>query len=130
MTDLGRHGFLRTSPYIGLATFGATILRPARARAADRAALQMSWPKSVPYAGIFIAAGDTLANRDDHVRQMLRAEIRGYQNFVQDIDLAVDLTVGKYAVDQGLDRAERGLQAEPQRVLPVRSDTTANWCSG
>ncbi len=55
MTDFSRRSFLRTSTYLGLASFGATVLRPVRARAADSAALQMGWLKSVQYAGSFIA---------------------------------------------------------------------------
>ena len=78
------------------------------------------------FSGIYIATGSTLAGQRDLVRRMLRAEILGWQDFVQDIDYAVDLTVDKYAADQGLNRDQQRLQAEAQLGLLVTPDTTAN----
>ncbi len=78
------------------------------------------------FSGIYIATGSTLGSQGDLVRRMLRAEIRGWQDFVQDIDYAVDLTVDNYAADQGLNREQQRLQAEAQLSLLVTPDTTAN----
>lgn len=78
------------------------------------------------FSGIYIATGSTLDSQRDLVRRMLRAEIRGWQDFVQDIDYAVDLTVDKYAADQGLNRDQQRLQAEAQLDLLVTPDTTVN----
>ena len=78
------------------------------------------------FSGIYIATGRTLAAQGDLVRRMLRAEILGWQDFVQDIDYAVDLTVNKYAADQGLNPDQQRLQAEAQLDLLVTPDTVAN----
>lgn len=84
------------------------------------------------FSGIYIATGSTLAGQRDLIRRMLRAEIRGWQDFVQDIDYAVALTVDKYAADQGLSPEQQRLQAEAQLDLLVTPDTTENglfWMS-
>ncbi|RYH11315.1 ABC transporter substrate-binding protein [Tropicimonas sp. IMCC6043] len=84
------------------------------------------------FSGIYIATEDTLAARGDLVRRLLRAEIRGWQDFVEDIDYATQLTVEKYAVDQGLDPAQQRLQAQAQLDLLVTPETEANglfWMS-
>ena len=55
MNAPSRRKFLQTSSLAGLATLGASVSLPTAARAADAAALQMGWLKSVQYAGSFIA---------------------------------------------------------------------------
>jgi NitT/TauT family transport system substrate-binding protein len=84
------------------------------------------------FSGIYIATGETLEAKGDLVRRLLRAEIRGWQDFVNDIDLAVDLTVNKYAADQGLNPEQQRLQAQAQLDLLVTPDTATNglfWMS-
>jgi ABC-type nitrate/sulfonate/bicarbonate transport system substrate-binding protein len=84
------------------------------------------------FSGIYISTGGTLDTQSDLVRRMLRAEIRGWQDFVRDVDFAVDLTVDKYAADQGLSRDQQMLQARAQLDLLITPDTTANglfWMS-
>lgn len=84
------------------------------------------------FSGIYISAGSTLDTFGDLVRRMMRAEIRGWQDFVEDIEYAVDLTVDKYAADQGLNRDQQLLQAQAQLDLLVTPETTANglfWMS-
>ena len=84
------------------------------------------------FSGIYISTAGTLGSQGDLVRRMLRAEIRGWQDFVQDIEYAVDLTVDKYAADQGLSRDQQLLQARAQLDLLITPDTAANglfWMS-
>ena len=84
------------------------------------------------FSGIYISTAGTLGSQGDLVRRMLRAEIRGWQDFVEDVEYAVDLTVDKYAADQGLNRDQQLLQARAQLDLLVTADTTANglfWMS-
>jgi ABC-type nitrate/sulfonate/bicarbonate transport system substrate-binding protein len=77
------------------------------------------------FSGIYIATADTLETRRDEVVRLLRAEIRGWQDFVDDIDYATRLTVEKYAVDQGLNPEQQKLQAQAQLDLLVTPDTIA-----
>jgi NitT/TauT family transport system substrate-binding protein len=84
------------------------------------------------FSGIYISTRSTLESQRDIVRRMMRAEIRGWQDFVKDVAYAVDLTVDKYAVDQGLNRDQQMLQAQAQLDLLVTPETTANglfWMS-
>ncbi|MHA3980973.1 ABC transporter substrate-binding protein [Halovulum sp. GXIMD14794] len=84
------------------------------------------------FSGIYISTGATLDSQGELVRRIMRAEIRGWQDFVADIEYAVDLTVDKYAVDQGLNRDQQMLQAQAQLDLLVTPETTANglfWMS-
>lgn len=78
------------------------------------------------FAGIFIVTEETLAAKHDQIIKLLRAEIRGWQDFVKDIDYATKLTVEKYAADQGLDPAQQALQAKAQLDLLVTPDTEAH----
>jgi NitT/TauT family transport system substrate-binding protein len=78
------------------------------------------------FSGIFITTKETMDRKRDQVVRLLRAEIRGWQDFVSDIDYATKLTIEKYAADQGLDAAQQKLQAEAQRGLLVTPDTQAH----
>jgi NitT/TauT family transport system substrate-binding protein len=78
------------------------------------------------FSGIYIVTGETLESRRDEVVRLLRAEIRGWQDFVDDIDYATRLTVEKYAVDQGLNPEQQRLQAQAQLDLLVTADTDEN----
>jgi len=85
------------------------------------------------FSGIYIATADALETRRDEIMRLLRAEIRGWQDFVEDIDYATTLTVEKYAVDQGLNPEQQRLQAEAQLDLLVTADTKAHglfWMTG
>lgn len=78
------------------------------------------------FSGIYIATQDTLDSRRDDVVRLLRADIRGWQDFVEDIDYATMLTVEKYAADQGLNPEQQRLQAQAQLGLLVTPDTEAH----
>jgi NitT/TauT family transport system substrate-binding protein len=84
------------------------------------------------FSGIYIVTADALENRRDEIVRLLRAEIRGWQDFVDDIDYATRLTVEKYAVDQGLNPEQQKLQAQAQLDLLLTPETAANglfWMS-
>ena len=78
------------------------------------------------FSGIFIATQDSLDNKHDLLVRLLRADIRGWQDWVEDIDYAVDLTVNKYARDLNLDPEQQKLQAQAQLNLLVTPDTEAH----
>ena len=78
------------------------------------------------FSGIYIVTADALEARRDEIVRLLRAEIRGWQDFVEDIEYATKLTVEKYAADQGLDPEQQRLQAEAQLDLLVTPETVAN----
>lgn len=78
------------------------------------------------FSGIYIVTGETLESQRGDVVRLLRAEIRGWQDFVDDIDYATRLTVEKYAADQGLNPEQQRLQAQAQLDLLVTPDTEAN----
>ncbi|MCW5714751.1 MAG: ABC transporter substrate-binding protein [Bauldia sp.] len=78
------------------------------------------------FSGIYIALEESLTERRDLLLRLLRAEIRGWQDFTDDIPYAVDLTVNKYAADQGLNPDQQLLQGEAQRGLLVTPDTEAH----
>lgn len=75
------------------------------------------------FAGIYIALEDSIENKRDLLLRLLRADIRGWQDFTQDIPYAVDLTVNKYAADQGLDPEHQLLQGQAQLELLVTPET-------
>ncbi|MBM9594473.1 ABC transporter substrate-binding protein [Roseitranquillus sediminis] len=84
------------------------------------------------FSGIYIVTGDALENRRDEIVRLLRAEIRGWQDFLDDIEYATRLTVEKYAADQGLNPEQQKLQAQAQLDLLVTPETAANglfWMS-
>jgi NitT/TauT family transport system substrate-binding protein len=78
------------------------------------------------FSGIYIATQDALDTKRDLLVRLMRADIKGWQDFVADIDYAIDLTVNKYAADQGLNPEQQRLQAEAQLGLLVTPDTEAH----
>lgn len=80
------------------------------------------------FAGVNMVLEDTLADPDqrDLTKRLFRADLRGWHDWVDDLQYAVDLTVDKYAADQDLDPEQQLLQAEAQRALLVTPETEAN----
>ena len=78
------------------------------------------------FSGVYIATQESLETKRDLLVRLLRAEIRGWQDFVADTDYATALTVDKYAADQGLNPEQQKLQAKAQLGLLVTPDTEAN----
>jgi len=64
----------------------------------------------------YIATTDSIANKRDQVMGMLRAEIKGWQDFKADTAAAAELTVARFP-DLGLDIEQQKLQAEKQLEL-------------
>lgn len=77
------------------------------------------------YAQVYVVQRSTLEDADgrDRVARFLRAEIKGWTDFVDDVQHAVDLTVDKYAVDGGLSATQQLAQATLQLDLLNSADT-------
>lgn len=84
------------------------------------------------YAQVYVVTRDTLENNRDAVLGFLRGEIKGWQDYVADPTLAVELTVNKYGADGGLTIEAQTKQAERQLdilVTPTTREHGLLWMS-
>jgi len=86
------------------------------------------------YAQVYVVQRATLEDDGarNRVASFLRAEIKGWTDFVDDVPHAVDLTVNTYAVDGGLSATQQLAQATLQLDLLNSPDTDAHgllWIS-
>lgn len=86
------------------------------------------------YAQVYVVQRETLENEEsrDKIERFLRAELKGWNDSVSDVQKAVDLTVNEYAVDGGLSADQQLAQATLQLDLLSSPDTEANgllWIS-
>jgi ABC-type nitrate/sulfonate/bicarbonate transport system substrate-binding protein len=86
------------------------------------------------YAQVYVVQRKSLKDEKSRARieHFLRAELKGWNDYVNDIPTAVDLTVNKYAKDGGLSPEQQLAQATLQRDLLNSPDTEANgllWLS-
>lgn len=86
------------------------------------------------YAQVYAVRRETLEDDEarDRITRFLRAEIKGWDDFVDDVQHAVDLTVDKYAKDGGLSPTQQLAQATLQLDLMSSPDTEAHgllWIS-
>jgi NitT/TauT family transport system substrate-binding protein len=75
------------------------------------------------FSGVMMVLEKSMEEKHEEITRLLRAEIKGWQDFVSDIQYATDITVQKYAADQNLDPAQQLKQAEAQLSLLVTQDT-------
>ncbi|MGO4247640.1 ABC transporter substrate-binding protein [Paenarthrobacter sp. RAF54_2] len=86
------------------------------------------------YAQVYVVQRKSLKDDKsrDRIERFLRAELKGWKDYVKDIPMAVDLTVNKYAKDGGLSAEQQRAQATLQLDLLNSPDTAANgllWLS-
>ena len=84
------------------------------------------------FSGVAMVLESSIAERPDEVKRLLRAELRGWRDFVADPGYATDLTINKYAADQDLNPEQQRLQADAQVTLLVTPETEENglfWMS-
>lgn len=86
------------------------------------------------YAQVYVVQRETLEDEAsrDRIERFLRAELKGWNDYVDDVQGAVDLTVNEYAADGGLSPEQQLAQAKLQLDLLHSSDTEANgllWIS-
>lgn len=86
------------------------------------------------YAQVYVVQRDSLKDEKsrDRIERFLRAELKGWSDYVKDIPMAVDLTVNNYAKDGGLSPEQQLAQATLQLDLLKSPDTDANgllWLS-
>jgi ABC-type nitrate/sulfonate/bicarbonate transport system substrate-binding protein len=86
------------------------------------------------YAQVYAVRRESLEDPEakDRITRFLRAEIKGWNDYVDDVQHAVDLTVNKYAADGGLSESQQLAQANLQLDLLESPDTDANgllWLS-
>lgn len=84
------------------------------------------------YAQAYAVTRETLEERRDMVVSFLRAEILGWQDYVEDPAPAVDLAVNEYGSGGGLSESQQTAQAERQMDLLITPETEANgllWIS-
>jgi ABC-type nitrate/sulfonate/bicarbonate transport system substrate-binding protein len=77
------------------------------------------------HAQTYIVTEDTLAARRADIVRMLRADARGWGDYVADPGAAAALTVARFP-DLGLDARAQRLQAERQAPLMVSAETEAH----
>jgi ABC-type nitrate/sulfonate/bicarbonate transport system substrate-binding protein len=78
------------------------------------------------FSGVNMVLASSLTSKRDEIVRLLRAEVRGWKDMVADVQYATDLTVTKYAADQGLNAQQQLRQAQAQRALIVTPETQAN----
>jgi ABC-type nitrate/sulfonate/bicarbonate transport system substrate-binding protein len=78
------------------------------------------------FAQAYFVRRDTLETRRDDIVAFLRAEARGLQYMLANVDEAVDLTVNVYAADGGLKAEETARQIALLQDLIVTDETKAN----
>jgi NitT/TauT family transport system substrate-binding protein len=80
------------------------------------------------FAGVNMVLEETLNDPEkrDLTKRLFKADLRGWHDWVDDIQYATDITVNKYAADQDLNPEQQFLQAEAQRDLLVTPETEAN----
>jgi ABC-type nitrate/sulfonate/bicarbonate transport system substrate-binding protein len=86
------------------------------------------------YAQVYVVQRESLEDEKsrDRIERFLRAELKGWNDSVDDVQKAVDLTVNDYAVDGGLSATQQLAQATLQLDLLNSPDTEANgllWIS-
>lgn len=73
-------------------------------------------------AEVYAVTESTLANKHDDLVSFMKAEVQGWQDFADDLELAVSLTLDKYAKGTGLDREEQLEQAKIFKDIMVTGD--------
>jgi len=84
------------------------------------------------YAQVYVVTREALETKRDAIEGFLRAEIKGWQDYVADPTEAVDLTVNDYGKDGGLTIEEQTKQAERQMdilVTPTTQEHGLLWMS-
>lgn len=86
------------------------------------------------YAQVYVVQRETLEDEAgrDRIERFLRAELKGWNDYVDDVQAAVDLTVNEYAADGGLSPEQQLAQATLQLDLLLSPDTEENgllWIS-
>ncbi len=78
------------------------------------------------YAQVYVVTRDTLETKRDAIIGFLTAEIKGWQDFVADPTLAVELAVNEYGADTGLTIEAQTKQAIRQYDILITPVTEAN----
>ncbi|WP_448060252.1 ABC transporter substrate-binding protein [Cellulomonas hominis] len=76
-------------------------------------------------AETFTVTDQSIANDRELLKAFLVAEIRGWTDALKDTGAAVDLAVGTYGADLGLDKTTEAASADAQNTQLVVSDDTA-----
>lgn len=74
----------------------------------------------------YMATTDTIKNKTDQLKAVLKADIMGWQASIKDPALGAQLTVDNYGKDLGLTVEEQTLESKSQNELIVTADTKAN----
>ncbi len=73
-----------------------------------------------------MATTDSISNKSDELKAVLKADIMGWQQSIKDPSLGANLAVEQYGKDLGLEVEEQTLESESQNELIVTADTKAN----
>ncbi len=74
----------------------------------------------------YMATTDSISNKSDELKAVLKADIMGWQQSIKDPSLGATLAVEQYGKDLGLEVEEQTLESESQNELIVTDDTKAN----
>jgi ABC-type nitrate/sulfonate/bicarbonate transport system substrate-binding protein len=74
----------------------------------------------------FVVTKDSITNKRDMVKAMLKAEIMGWHDNIKDPSMGAKLAANTYGKDQKLDVAEQTLESKAENELILTADTKAN----